>query len=269
MCRQSKSQPNEELFTPEALRKEYFKDASSRQYDFKTFYIRACEELTLQQEKRDRTISIYVAVIAFLVPFLFKRDTGDFQLGPVFIGWVLVIAGFIGVFFSQSVIRYRVYKEVYWITCRVISQLQSICPEHIKKDVIQQLYIHGLNKKWSKFITNDDSNKKRRIRYGSFLWEQLNSAEYYMFATIALVSSLLLGFGFSFLIQACVWWFCALGVLVFVWLSFNYFRSIISVFRYLADHSKKSFNKSFGKAWFLHIYTDDLVSSEEGLPMES
>ena len=81
-----------------------------------------------------------------------------------------------------------------------------------------------------------------------------------MFATIALVSSLLLAFGFSFLIQACVWWFIALGVIVFVWLSFNYFRGIIKVFRYLADHRKESFNDSFGKAWFLHIYTDDIES---------
>ena len=250
----------EKPFSPDKLKKEYFKDASSIQYDFRTLYIRACEELTLQQEKRDKTISIYVAVIAFLVPVLFTRDAGDGQLEPLFIGWTLVIAGFIGLFFSQSIIRYRVYKEVYWITCRVISQLQNICPEHIKKDVIQQLYIHCLNKKWSKFITKPASNKKQRVRYASFLWEQLNSAEYYMFATIALVSSLLLAFGFSFLIQACVWWFIALGVIVFVWLSFNYFRGIIKVFRYLADHRKESFNDSFGKAWFLHIYTDDIES---------
>ena len=75
----------EKPFSPDKLKKEYFKDASSIQYDFRTLYIRACEELTLQQEKRDKTISIYVAVIAFLVPVLFTRaiyrlDAGNCRL---------------------------------------------------------------------------------------------------------------------------------------------------------------------------------------------
>ena len=261
MSRLFKSKSKAAPFSPDELKDEFFKDASSVQHDIKTLYIRACEELTLQQDKRDRTISIYVAVIAFLVPFLFQREAGDVQLEPVLIGWVLVIAGLIGVFFAQSVIRYRVYKEVYWITCRVISQMQNIRPEHIRKDVIQRLYIHCMDKKWSKYITPPASDDTQRVRYASFLWGQLNSAEYYMFATIALVSSALLGFGFSFIITASYWWFIALGVIVFVWLSYNYFRSIITVFLYLADHKEKSFNDSFGKAWFLHIYTDDIVPS--------
>ena len=54
---------------------EQFKNEPFVQHDLKTLYVQACRELTLQQDKRDKTISIYVAVIAFLVPFLFSKET--------------------------------------------------------------------------------------------------------------------------------------------------------------------------------------------------
>ena len=66
---------NNEEFAPVKPGAEQFKAESTVQHDLKTLYVQACRELTLQQDKRDKTISIYVAVIAFLVPFLFSKDT--------------------------------------------------------------------------------------------------------------------------------------------------------------------------------------------------
>ena len=66
---------NNEEFAPVKPGAEQFKEESLVKHDLKTLYVQACRELTLQQDKRDKTISIYVAVIAFLVPFLFSKET--------------------------------------------------------------------------------------------------------------------------------------------------------------------------------------------------
>ena len=256
--------PEDNRFTPVAYN-DFLKKNLSVHHDLKTLYEQACRELTLQQEKRDKTISIYVAVIAFLVPFLFSSQSAvnGNPLPASFAGWVLVIAGFIGVFFSVAVIRYRVYKEVYWITCRVITQMQNYSEELYKKKNIQSLFLHCLEKKWAKYMAAKDycynpNADKVGVRYGKLVKENMNSAEFCTFACMALIASVLIAFGLSLVVgkMGCAWPFISLGALVLFLLAFSYFRSLANVFRVLSDHHEDSFNYAFGKAWFLHIYPD-------------
>lgn len=257
---------NEEKFSLVKPGAEQFKNESFVQHDLKTLYVQACRELTLQQDKRDKTISIYVAVIAFLVPFLFSKETMTLDgFRMTFAGWVLVIAGLIGVFFSLSVVRYRIYKEVYWITCSVIAQMQNLLEQSFQKKNIQGLFLHCMEKKWKKFVPEYDENfqydeksPKLSVEYCNLIRESYNSAEFYMFASIALIASVLIGFGLGLVFNASglTWPFIVVGVAVLGGLCWAYFHGLAHVFRYLSDHQRDSFNFSFGKAWFLHIYKD-------------
>ena len=257
---------NNEEFAPVKPGAEQFKDESTVQHDLKTLYVQACRELTLQQDKRDKTISIYVAVIAFLVPFLFSKETMTLDgFRMTFAGWVLVIAGLIGVFFSLSVVRYRIYKEVYWITCSVIAQMQNLLEQSFQKKYIQGLFLHCMEKKWKDYVKDYDENSqydekspKLRVEYCELIRDCYNSAEFYMFASIALIASALIGFGLGLVFNASglAWPFIVVGVAVLGGLCWAYFHGLAHVFRYLSDHQRDSFNFSFGKAWFLHIYKD-------------
>ena len=257
---------NNEEFAPVKPGAEQFKDESTVQHDLKTLYVQACRELTLQQDKRDKTISIYVAVIAFLVPFLFSKETMTLDgFRMTFAGWVLVIAGLIGVFFSLSVVRYRIYKEVYWITCSVIAQMQNLLEQSFQKKYIQGLFLHCMEKKWKDYVKDYDENSqydekspKLKVEYCELIRDSYNSAEFYMFASIALIASALIGFGLGLVFNASglAWPFIVVGVAVLGGLCWAYFHGLAHVFRYLSDHQKESFNFSFGKAWFLHIYKD-------------
>ena len=79
-----------------------------------------------------------------------------------------------------------------------------------------------------------------------------------MFASIALIASVLIGFGLGLVFNASglAWPFIVVGVAVLGGLCWAYFHGLAHVFRYLSDHQRDSFNFSFGKAWFLHIYKD-------------
>lgn len=241
-----------EFFIPlEELREKIYADPKEIRHDLKTLYEQACRELTLQQDKRDKTISIYVAVIAFLVPFVFSKEATFPE--ESFMGWLLLIAGIVGVFFSLAVIRYRIYKECYWITCRTISQLQNIKTDgKYTKNVIQALFYHCMRYKWEGYVRQGD---KPRILYAKLVANTVFSAEFMMFTSIVLVASALTSFGISI-----VWnrfadgIYILLGCLAFIGLCWLYFRSLGSVFRVLADGKKSSFDKAFKKAWFLHIY---------------
>ncbi len=257
---------NEEKFSLVKPGAEQFKNESFVQHDLKTLYVQACRELTLQQDKRDKTISIYVAVIAFLVPSLFSKETMTLDgFRMTFAGWVLVIAGLIGVFFSLSVVRYRIYKEVYWITCSVIAQMQNLLEQSFQKKYIQGLFLHCMEKKWKDYVKDYDENSqydekspKLRVEYCELIRDSYNSAEFYMFASIALIASALIGFGLGLVFNASglAWPFIVVGVAVLGGLCWAYFHGLAHVFRYLSDHQRDSFNFSFGKAWFLHIYKD-------------
>ena len=257
---------NNEEFAPVKPGVEQFKEESLVKHDLKTLYVQACRELTLQQDKRDKTISIYVAVIAFLVPFLFSKETMTLDgFRMTFAGWVLVIAGLIGVFFSLSVVRYRIYKEVYWITCSVIAQMQNLLEQSFQKKYIQGLFLHCMEKKWKDYVKDYDENSqydekspKLKVEYCELIRDSYNSAEFYMFASIALIASALIGFGLGLVFNASglAWPFIVVGVAVLGGLCWAYFHGLAHVFRYLSDHQRDSFNFSFGKAWFLHIYKD-------------
>lgn len=101
-------------------------------YDLVTIYEKCIDEMTLQQSKRDQIITIYLAMFSFIVPFALSSE----QLDLFAKGFVFLSIAIIGFGFSLIIIRYRMYKEVYWICCQTITNLMSFKAGEIDKETI-------------------------------------------------------------------------------------------------------------------------------------
>lgn len=232
-----------------------------KDYKLSEIYERAHTELSLQQSKRDQIITIYLALCSFLLPFALGEELISFQLK----GLIFAVLGVIGIFFALSVIRYREYKEVYWLCCQSITVLQSFEQDAIDKDVVQSTFHHCLEKKGKKYLC--DAKLGKKINRRLFVKKNLFSAETMQFAIISLMAAFISGLGaalmcnYGFTVNAIVG--AAVGLLVFFLLIMLYFRTCISVYKALeygdrSDEDLKkrdqAFNKAFNKAWFLHFY---------------
>ena len=131
----SKKKQERKLFSNTELTGAVLKTNPS--YDLVKLYEQACSELALQQEKRDYLLKSYVLLLISI---------GD-KVRPVQMGVMMLSIGLIGFIYSLIIIRYRVYKESYWITCRVISQLLNFEETSLNKKNIQALYYECLSKK--------------------------------------------------------------------------------------------------------------------------
>ena len=221
-------------------------------YDLEKLYEHAHSELSLQQTKRDQIITIYLALCSFLVPFTLGEELISWPLK----GLIFIAIGIVGVLFSFISVRYREYKEVYWLCCQSITVLKNLKPDEINKDTIQQVYYHCLFKKGKGYVDVDKMN------YFKYVKKNLFSSETLYFAIISLMTSFVLSVGvavclplpliFKVVISAIVL-FTNLAALLYV-----YFRTCIRIYMVLAENDavKKDqlFSKSFAKAWFLHMY---------------
>ncbi len=223
-------------------------------YDFVSLHERANDELTLQQSKRDQIITLYLAVFSFLVPFALSLDIVTWQIkGTIFLAVALV-----GVLFSLAIIRYRVYKEIYWLSCQSITVLMNFKQEELDKETVQAVFYHSLHKKGHSFVkTLEDGGAKFRKWY--YAWKSSFSAETMHFAVQALITSITFGLSVGLIIGTEILaWKITSGILagfvVFAWLLWQYFSECIDVYKVLEDNRESSFNKTFSKAWFLHFY---------------
>lgn len=232
-----------------------------RDYKLDEIYEHAHAELSLQQSKRDQIITIYLALCSFLLPFALGEALIPFQLKGV----IFLVLGIIGIFFALSVIRYREYKEVYWLCCQSITVLQSFKPEEIDKQTVQSTFYHCLHKKGKGYLRETKRGKK--INRRRFVKKNLFSAETLQFAIVGLMAAFIsalgaaLACGLSLPMNAIVG--VGVGLLVFFLLLMLYFKTCISVYAALeqGDGSEndlikrdQAFNKAFNKAWFLHFY---------------
>ena len=255
--------------------------------NFDDLYEHAHSELSLQQSKRDQIITIYLAICSFLIPFALGEELIDWNIK----GWIFLAAAVVGFLFSGAVIRYREYKEVYWLTCRVIPLLKNYAssPENkISKTIIQQTFYYCIKKKGKKYKCS--RGNKTSASFWKYAWGNKFSAETFHFIVIALITSIIAGVGvgivsfFNFDFNSDVRWISILtailvGVAVLLFLLYYYFNSCSRIYKSVlydevntndnddkndikANKRKKAFNKAFGKAMFLHFYVDE---SEENI----
>ena len=176
-------------------------------------------------------------------------------------GVIFLILGVVVVLFSFLSVRYREYKEVYWLCCQTITVLQSFKPEALDKSLIQRTFHYSLHKKGKGFL-----NKKGQLKRLTFVKKNLFSSETLHYVIIVLMASFISGLGAALLCSAWAGMHIAvgigLGVAVFAYLLLVYFRTCMKIYSVLettqdADKQDKAFAKVFSKAWFLHFYYDE------------
>ena len=205
-------------------------------FDIDATHEKVWQEMSLQQSKRDQLLMIYLAALAFIFPSLLSdNNLNSLASGIVFIG-----LGLIGFLFSLIIVRYRIYKEVYWHCCRTLSVMMSVDKDKWTKSTIQGIFYNCLRKKIKSYITED------------------NRFQTFYLVILGIISNSVLGCGVGLIIslempfKILIGALC--GVALFVVIMTVYFRSLIKVYKVCVDGKEKSFNETFGNAWFFHFY---------------
>ena len=256
--------------------------------DLGSLYSQCNTEMAYQQSKRDQTIAFYIAIISFLVPAII-----DMELDNSLFAVVYAVLWMVGWMLSGVVRRYRVYKECYWITLRAIGTLQRVAEEKLDKESFQKTYAATLRlnrpnvviakdessvlqpeevtQAWEKEHAGESYTKK--INYYKTWKKNSTSAEYLLYMLIVLISSLMLAMAaffaanwiFSMILPSWegAFWVCigaaAIAVVLCVYNGARlYIRDLAEVYAYCFDYKKKSFNKPYTKAWFLHCFNSEL-----------
>lgn len=229
-----------------------------KNFNLEMLYKQAHSELSLQQSKRDQIITIYLALCSFLIPF---------ALGEALISWnmkglIFLAISVIGVIFSFICIRYRIYKEAYWLCCQSLTVLMNFREEELDKETVQQVFYYSLCKKGRGYCKT--RHGKTKFDKLSYFKKNLFSAETLHFLIIAFMSSFIFALGLSLLITLdgfAKLAICALGgFILLLLLLYCYFEECIRIYSFQAfddtmkDEKNRRFNKVFGKAWFLHFY---------------
>ncbi len=219
--------------------------------DLENIYTVANDELSLQQKKRDQIITLYLAMITFFVPF-----TIELEALPAVKGCMFLFLSVIGSLLGLIVIRYRVYKEIYWISLRAIAQLKNYEDSQINKSLIQSLYFNSLYKKAAKYANKD----KKKVKIFLLAKSVIFSAETLYFILQSFVSSAIFAVSVFFIFSSVSIPIrfaisIVLGIALFVFQYFTYIRALAKVYEVAArPDDKKAFNYCFSKAWHLHIY---------------
>ena len=226
--------------------------------DINDMYQRVTEELTLQQSKRDQLLMIYMAAFAFIVPALISEK----GISPLLSGWIFVGLGCIGYLFSMIVIRYRKYKEAYWICCRTLTVMMTLDKSEWTEDNIQAIYYKCLCKKVSSYIEADKTKPSgKRFLFWKYSWKNLNSGETLYLVILGLIAGSVLGMGFGMLLPVAMWLRVTVGIVSGAALCLaairKYFKTLAGVYKVCVDGLEKSFNNPFGDAWFLHFFVEE------------
>ena len=224
----------------------------TKDYNLEELYNHAHSELSLQQSKRDQIITIYLALCSFLIPFTLGEELIAWQIK----GLIFTVIGIVGVLFSFISIRYREYKEVYWLCCQSITVLKNLKEEEINKDTIQKVFYRCLYKKGNKLVINGKFN------HFGYVKKNLFSSETLYFLILGLIASCVFGIGIAIILPFQIWTKLVISFVIvltmLLLLMYLYFSTCIKCYKLLATTDKEEkdmlFSKVFGKAWFLHIY---------------
>lgn len=252
------------ILTEKIPRGDYSLDGSM---DLDNCYQQTVAELGLQQSKRDQIIAFYLTILGFVIPSVVSLEVGN---GPKALAFLAMYV--IGAIFCHVILRYRIYKEVYWIACRAISQMCNIKPECRTKKNIYILFYNAMDHNKSSIVQYRKNQPKGAVPKRSFwrsMKRQLNSAETLLYETLALFSSFVGAIGgyyawcVSWMLGVCVW--VAL-VYMFVQINCKYVKRLMALYDCIdePDEDKKleKLEATFAKAWMLHCYVDDVVEEE-------
>lgn len=264
MSNQTKDKPNKIILTNKIPRDNYSVDGSM---DLDSSYQQTVAELGLQQSKRDQIIAFYLTILGFVIPNVVSLEVGN---GPKALAFVAMYV--IGAIFCHVILRYRIYKEVYWIACRVISQMCNIKPEHRTKRNIYILFYNAMDNNKSSIVQyskKQDGSVRKRSLFKSFK-RQLNSAETLLYETLTLFSSFVGAIGgyyawcVSKVLGVAVW---AILIYMIIRINYKYVTRLMALYKCIdeLDEDKKLelLEATFAKAWMLHCYVDDVVEDEE------
>ncbi|SHO44152.1 hypothetical protein [Anaerocolumna xylanovorans] len=230
-------------------------------------YEMCVQELGLQQSKRDQIIAFYIAIISFVIPAIIGLDVNRYAKGAGFFALYIL-----GSMLAKVVVRYRIYKEVYWITCRTVTQLYNFKEEKINKLLVQSIFYNTLAKNRKTVIVFQDEkgktgkNEKRVEEKGKVdKWKTYikirNSSETILYEVLILLSSLVLWIGIFILCSSGLYGGIAAAVIIignYIYWNIYYYKSLMDVYGILTDGKDESFNFAYSKAWFLHgFYSED------------
>ena len=232
----------------------------AREINMENLYNLCTAELTLQQTKRDQIIAFYVAIASFLIPTAYEMN-----LSAPFRAAAFALVAFIGAMLCRVVVRYRVYKEVYWVTARTITALMRAKPEKLEKALVQHLFAKNLKKSMPSVVAyateeRDGVPVPARIRRFATVRKLQNSAETMLYLLIVVMTAVP-AFLAGYTALACVpgipaWLPAACGGILFAaavcLLMRSYARALCDLYAYCFDGRDASFNRTYAKAWFLH-----------------
>lgn len=226
---------------------------NARDIDLNNIYDHAHSEMSLQQSKRDQIINIYIAMCTFIVPYVLKGEINKLAAGFVFIA-----ISILGIIFSFVTIRYRIYKEIYWMCCQTITMLQSFRKKDIDKSLVQSNFFRCVKKRGSKYIK--ESKKKLSLR--KYVQANRFSAETMYYLVIVLITAGVNWIGLAMVIdyrlslKTSIIISGMIAIVIVKILMNRYFLMNLDIYKVLENEDTKEFNKIFSKAWFLHIYYD-------------
>ena len=220
--------------------------------DLQEIFSMCVQELTLQQSKRDQLIAFYLTITGLVSTYLFSADV-IFAVRMVILGALFVI----GCIWSTIAIRYKIYKESYWMCCKTISSLYTVDREKIDKPLLQHTF-YTVMKKCYKSVPKDNEGRPQVLKFAK---KNITSAEFLMFFTLALLAALSGSAALLLLLLTCKFGWMSYVIVtaffaVFLFMqTINYNKAVISLFDVMRDETDKSFNKVFEKAWLIHFFS--------------
>lgn len=222
------------------------------EYDLALMFEKCNEDMIAQQAKRDQLISLFLAIFSFVVPFALSMEgvTAPFK------GLIFLAIAIIGVLFCLVIIRYRLYKESYWLACRTLTTLMGFKKHEIDKQTVQAVYYQCMKKNFKHLEEKDDVPPR-------FLWKEfykgtLFSGETILYIVEAFLTALTAGLSILlFCAGFGIWQFVLAGLtilLTFIWLLNMFLSELLHVYDVLVDDTDKSFNKTYKRAWHLHMF---------------
>jgi len=225
-----------------------------RDFSLESTYNLCVKELTLQQSKRDQIIAFYIAIISFVVPTIISMQGDNLTKSAGFFALFVL-----GCLLSKVIIRYRIYKEVYWLTCRTISQLYNFDQSKFCKELIEHIFYKTMEKN-KKTIFAFKKNAPEEIDKIKTYKKIMNSAETIIYELLVLITCMVLWIGVNMLVNSYIWGPVSASLLAlasYLYWNFKYYDDLTGVYDILFDNgenSNDSFNAAYSKAWFLHFF---------------
>ncbi len=238
--------------TDKISREEFSTDESM---DLNSCYEQTVAELGLQQTKRDQIIAFYLTILSFVIPSVISLEISNAPKAVAFEAMYVI-----GIIFSHVILRYRIYKEVYWIACRVIAKMHRLSPENRTKKNIYILFYNVMKENHSVVVY-----KNNKVSILSSMKKQINSAETLLYETPALFASFVGAIGgyYAFtenaIVGVAIW--CVV-VLAFGKINYAYTAGLLKLYAALDEENEeeklRKLESTFEKAWMLDCYVDDV-----------